>query len=206
MSDVQDEVLMRITAQFVSEQEAGRQPRLDDYMRRYPRYANEIADFVTYYYALEANLPKAAEAVPQLSANSLAALKRTWERAGTSPVSNPAALLALARRRRYTLAQLATKLDLSTDLVEQLAQCQFDPITIPNELLQRLAHVLGQSLGVVRRALGVLESSATRALAEKRATYALPTRHSFRQALLASTQVSPAQKEQWQIILEDEGL
>ncbi len=49
-----DETLMRITARYVDEYEAGLQPRLDDYIRRYPHYANEIADFVAYYQSVEA--------------------------------------------------------------------------------------------------------------------------------------------------------
>ena len=56
-----DETLMRITARYVDEYEAGLQPRLDDYIRRYPHYANEIADFVAYYRSVEA--PEKSQAI-----------------------------------------------------------------------------------------------------------------------------------------------
>src|SRR2546423_718692 len=47
-----------ITAQYVDEVQAGRQPRLSDYLARYPRYANAIADFVAYYHAIEEAMPR----------------------------------------------------------------------------------------------------------------------------------------------------
>ena len=49
MEQAHEETILRITAQFVAEQEAGKRPRLEDYARRYPQYVDEITDFVTYY-------------------------------------------------------------------------------------------------------------------------------------------------------------
>jgi hypothetical protein len=206
MVRVHNKTLMRITAQFVAEQEAGQQPRLDNYIRRYPRYATEIVDFVTYYYALEANLPTVTEVVSPLSAASLAALDRAWEATESLSANTSPTLSALAQTQRCTLAQLATKLDLSLDLIEQLAYCQLDPATLPHELLQRLAHMLAQPISIIRQVLGVLEPRSKGVLAEERAPYALPSRQSFLQAVLADAQLAPAQKEEWQRILEREGL
>jgi hypothetical protein len=53
--------VLRITASYVAEVEAGLHPRLSDYLARYPQYADAIADFVAYYHAVEADLPPADE-------------------------------------------------------------------------------------------------------------------------------------------------
>src|SRR2546429_6128299 len=57
MSNEQELFLLGITAQYVAEVQAGRQPRLSDYLTRYPRYADAIADFVAYYHAVEEPMP-----------------------------------------------------------------------------------------------------------------------------------------------------
>lgn len=205
MEHTHEEEIMRITAEFMAEQEAGRKPRLEEYARRYPQYVDEIADFVTYYYAVEAGLPTDTTSVPSLSAGSRAALDLAWERV-TEPLAQHSVTLAvLARRRCYTLTRLAAALDLSDDMVIQLARRQIEPETIPREILLRLCRVLSQSMNVVRQALGLPEVPSTPFLAEERAACCrdLP---GFREALLASLQMSAAQRERWLAVLEREGL
>lgn len=207
MEQAHEETILRITEQFVAEQEAGKRPRLEDYARRYPQYVDEITDFVTYYYAVEAGLPTDTTSVPSLSAGSRAALDLTWGRIDTPFPGETATLSTLARRKRYSLSRLAATLDLSADIVEQLARCQLDPMSIPRELLLRLAHVLAQSLSVVRQALGLPEVPSTPALAEGRASYnSKQSPRTFREAIAASPHLSPAQKDHWQAVLEREGL
>jgi hypothetical protein len=201
-----EEAIMSITAQFVAEQEAGQGPRLEEYARRYPQYVDEITDFVTYYYAVEVGLPTNTASIPSLSPSSRAALNRAWERANTLPSSEASALSALARRQRYTLTQLADVLDLSLDIVEQLARQQIDLNTLPHALLQRLAYLLVQPISVVRQALGALEPSTTPARAEARTTSNLLPRQNFRTAVQTSRQISTAQKDLWQTILGREDL
>ncbi len=53
MHKEQELSLLHITEQYVAEVQAGRQPRLSDYLARYPRYADAIVDFVAYYHAVE---------------------------------------------------------------------------------------------------------------------------------------------------------
>jgi hypothetical protein len=64
MDREQEEAVLRITASYVAEMEAGLRPRLSDYLARYPQYAGAIADFVAYYHAVEADLPPADETAP----------------------------------------------------------------------------------------------------------------------------------------------
>jgi len=205
MEQAHEEEIMRITAEFIAEQEAGRKPRLEEYVRRYPQYVDEIADFVTYYYAVEAGLPTDTSSVPSLSAGSRAALDLAWERVTEPLAESSLSLATLARRRRYTLTRLAAALDLSEDIVAQLARRQIEPETIPHEVLLRMSRVLAQSLNIVRQALGLPELPSTPFLAEGRAVYH-SGRPSFREALLASQQLSAAQKERWQAVLESEDL
>ena len=63
MHKEQDLALLHITAQYVAEVQSGQQPRLSDYLARYPRYADAIADFVAYYHAVEEEVPS-TEALP----------------------------------------------------------------------------------------------------------------------------------------------
>lgn len=209
MEQAREEEIMRITAQFVAEEEAGQRPRLEEYVKRYPQYVDEIADFVTYYYAMEAGLPTDTTSVPTLTAGSRAALDLAWSKVHTPLPAEAVTLAALARRQDYSLSRLAALLDLSADIVEQLAGCQLNPITLPRELLQRMARVLSQSTSVVRQSLGLPDLPTTPVLAEERATYSVSSstaRPSFREAVATSSQLSVAQKKSWEKILEREGL
>ena len=209
MEQAREEEIMRITAQFVAEQEAGLKPRLEDYARTYPQYVDEITDFVTYYYAMEVGLPTDTTSVPSLSAGSRAALHLAWERVNTPLPEESVTLEMLAQRQRYSFARLAALLDLSVDIVEQLAGRKIEPATIPREVLQGLVDVLGQSMNVVRRVVGLPEVPATPMIAEARASYTLSsssTLPGFREAIIASSQLSSAQKKRWLALLEREGL
>lgn len=205
MEQAHDEEIMRITAQFVAEQEAGERPRLEEYVRRYPQFVDEITDFVTYYYTVESGLPTNTASIPSMSAGSRAALDLAWERVTTPLPGNPLTLATLARQQHFSLARLAASLNLSADIVEQLARRQIDPVTLPHELLQRLSRVLAQSLSVVRQALGLPELPSTPFLAEQRASYHAG-QTSFQEAIAASPHLSRVQKKHWLAIVQEEGL
>ncbi|HLJ32896.1 MAG TPA: hypothetical protein VKU38_04555 [Ktedonobacteraceae bacterium] len=53
----QDEIVLRVTAQYVEEIQAGHKPEIGDYVARYPQYADAIAAFIAYYQIVE--LPSA---------------------------------------------------------------------------------------------------------------------------------------------------
>jgi hypothetical protein len=216
MEQAREQEIMRITAQFVAEQEAGLRPRLEDYARHYPQYVDEITDFVTYYYAVEVGLPTDTTSVPSLSAGSRAALQLAWERVNTPLPLEEVTLELLAQRQRYSFARLASLLDLDADIVERLARRQLDPMTIPREIFPRLATILSQSVSVVRQALGLPDVPATpvlterRVVAEARVPYGSSTEQatlpSFRDAVVNSTRLSVAQKKHWLTVLKREGL
>lgn len=56
----QEEVVLRLTAHYVNEVQAGHQPAISDYMTRYPRYADAIAAFIAYYQTVELPAPQLA--------------------------------------------------------------------------------------------------------------------------------------------------
>lgn len=49
----QEEIVLRVTAHYVEEVQAGRQPDISDYLSRYPQYADAIASFIAYYHTVE---------------------------------------------------------------------------------------------------------------------------------------------------------
>ncbi len=49
----QDEIVLRVTAHYVEEVQAGHQPDISDYLARYPQYADAIAAFIAYYRTVE---------------------------------------------------------------------------------------------------------------------------------------------------------
>ena len=63
MDREQEEMMQRLTARYVSEFRAGQQPQLSEYLSRYPQYADTIADFVTYYHAIEVDIPQESDII-----------------------------------------------------------------------------------------------------------------------------------------------
>ncbi len=221
MSREEEEAVLRITAHYVAELREGRQPRLSDYLLRYPQYADAITDFVTYYHALEVDVPVAskevsrASMVPPLSESSRMAMDRAWNRlsqAGGVDSNSSMTLQLVASKRQKSLPQLAGEVGISVDIMEKLAQSMIDAATIPKEVLKRLAQALVQPLDVIS---GILADSANKRMvhgvAESASDYSLGEQshiqtQSFREAVERSPNLSNEQKDVWRGILDAEGL
>ncbi len=213
----QEEDVLRITARYVEEVRAGHQPRLSDYLARYPQYSDEIADFVTYYHAVEAGLPEESVGaslpgiLPNLSADFRIAMDSAWNRiepsVGTSPTNPITTLLITADKQRLSLPQLATKLGLSEDIVTKLEQHGIAASTIPREVVRRMAAVLQQPLNAIQAYFGLANQPQ---VAEAPALYHVEEHpeqtQSFREALEQSEQLSSEQKAVWYEILGQEKL
>lgn len=225
MSREEEEAVLRITSRYVAELRAGRQPRLSDYLLRYPQYADAITDFVTYYHAVEVDVPAGVSvsveevshdfALPSLSENSLAAMDRAWSRLSHSTQIQDHPYMTLqvaASNQRKSLRQLAGEVGVSVDIVEKLERCLIDAATIPREFLKRLSQVLEQPIDVIldytcfnndkRMASRVAEASAHYAVEEQTDIQ----KWSFREALEGSMELSKEQKDAWLEILHAEGL
>jgi len=222
MTREQEETVLRITARYVAEVQAGQQPRLSDYLERYPQYANAITDFVAYYHAVEAHMPVEDDVSVPLSVVSRAVLEKFQKEQPAQPTKPITTLLMTAGEPQLTLPQLAARLDLSVDIVSLLTYCMIDPSTIPSALCRRLAIVLQQPISVVQAYLelsshnSAVSQSANQQqkVAEKRAAYpqygAQETpdmqRQSFRQVVETSVELQAEQRARWYSILEQEHL
>jgi hypothetical protein len=219
MTREQEEAVLHITARYVAEVQAGQQPRLGDYLARYPQFADAIIDFVAYYHSVEANMPAGGDVADSLSSVARTVLEQFQAEQPTKAITT---LLITANKQQLTLPQLATRLDLSVDIVSLLEQCMIDPPTIPLALCKRLARVLQLPMSVIQAYLAQIDQDATvshsakkrQQVAEKRTAYPqystqeTPGVHqqSFRQVVDASVKLQTEQRKRWYSILEQEHL
>lgn len=218
MSSNRDEQLLHITARYVAELQAGYQPRLSNYLARYPQYAAEIADFVAYYHTLETPGTDDLSTIAPLSATSQAVLARLQKDDNTYsvPLQTPHTLLWLANGQSLTLSQLAHYLNLSPDIASLLEHRRIAPTTIPVALIARLAALSGYSAEHIQtyfaesalENMPITSQQPVQKVAEGQLKYTrehaiLP---SFKEALATSPQLQPEQKAYWHTILTQEGL
>jgi hypothetical protein len=211
----QEEAVWRITEKYVAELKAGSQPRLHDYLKRYPRYASAIADFVAYYQAVE--LPQTAESLEYvpMTYESRTLMESALLQASLSNV--PLRSLFPVSPRHLTLTELAHALDLSEDIVALLDQRLLTVESIPDLLLERLTFVLHRPEQAIRdylktpASLSFQNSSGSaqqRFVAETSASYSLNdspvSALSFLQALEESNDATLQQKRFWREIAKDE--
>lgn len=216
MDREQEEAVLRITAQYVEEVQAGHQPKVSDYIARYPQYADELTDFAAYYHAFEKDIPTTAQPGYELADDFHIAMNYAWERIAQADTSSPkgiATLLLTANKRRLTLSRLAEKLGLSKDIVKKLEQRKITALSIPAALTRRLADVVQQPVDVIE----VYFASSDEHLSQKQHVAEAQTFYqvhqapstpaqSFYEAVEGSTELSEEQKSAWRKILVDEGL
>lgn len=207
MDRKQEEIVQRITAHYVEEVRSGHQPAISDYLARYPQFADEIADFIAYYHAVEVDLPREIDHMPILSAPFHEAIDVAWERVAQSQgqaTGKVNSLLAMAGELRLTLSQLADKLGISADIVLKLEQHAIEASSIPGELITLLAKVLQQPPHVIRAFFGITTGQQ---VADARASYRVDGQlQSFREALEESAQFSEDQRRRWRELLDQEKL
>lgn len=215
MDREQEEVVQRITARYIAELRAGHQPRLSDYLSRYPHYADAITDFVAYYHAAEVDIPEETDSIPPLSQASRAALDDAWKRVVHSESGANTSLVALrvmAENQGKSFPQLALEIGLSIDILEKMDRHIIDTATIPKEACKRLAKALQQPLIVVETYLGLAGRKQLKlGLAEEPATYSMEVQsrvqaQSFREAVEQSMRLPNEQKDTWRAILAEEEL
>ena len=210
-----DDAVLRITARYVAEVRAGHQPRLSDYLARYPQHAEAITDFVAYFHAVEVDIPAGTNIMPPLSEQSQSALDQAWERIASSEMKSKrtfSSLLQLANQQGRSLPQLASDTGLSQDIIHKLEQHVIQASTIPYAALKRLAQALLQPVGTILASLGSIDQQAgAPSIAESPAGYSQEHQpgeqvESFREAIERSDALTSQQKETWFAILTEEGL
>jgi hypothetical protein len=193
MSREQEVTLLHITAQYVAEVQAGEQPRLSDYLVRYPHYADAITDFVAYYHAIE---------------EVMASTETTLGRSMTT-------LLTTATGQRLPISQLAAGLDLSIDIILLLEQRAIAPATIPRLLYEQIAMLLQRPDAVVQEYFCYLDQCQSRSVVPKRkrqtkvaeedAGYRVShvaAKPSFRAVVETSLLLSAEQRGRWRDVLD----
>ena len=217
MDKNQDLRLLQITAHYVAEVQAGRQPHLSDYLARYPHYADAIADFVAYYHAVEEAMVS-MDVIPLTGAMmpSIDVTKGYTVNQVSAPESMTT-LLHTATGQRLTLSQLATELDLSIDIVLLLEQRAIAPTTIPQVVCEKIAILLQRPWTMVQQYLSSLDQREPGSViqrkkgqlrvAEENVNYSEPyvmDKPSFQAIIETSLQLSVEQRNSWHIILDSQ--
>lgn len=197
MGKEQELSLFQITAQYVADVQAGRQPRLSEYLASYPRYADAIADFVAYYHAVEEAMPSTEVVPPAKGAMTT--------------------LFTTVTGQRLLPAQLAAELDLSIDIILLLEQRAIAPATIPHVLYEQIAMLLQRPSTEVQEYLNSLDQCQSRSIvlkrrlqtkvAEENTDYTVShvvDKPSFRAIVETSLQLSTEQRNRWCAVLDSQ--
>ena len=217
MDNEHDEIIQRLTAHYVLDYCGGRQPQLSEYLSRYPQYADMLVDFVTYYHAMELDLPLESDIIPPLSQTSHAAYNAAMEKVESPAVElsyHPGSLCMVADNAHESLGQVSLEVGLGQDILYELDQHSIDVTTIPRELSRRLAKALHQPAAAIEIMLGLdRQEPRLRLVAEQPSDYHVQAQHakyvrvcSFREAIERSECMSDEQKEDWKAVLLQEGL
>jgi hypothetical protein len=208
MTEQPEDMLLQITARYVSELQTGQQPRLSEYLARYPQYAEAIADFVSYYHTAEMQAPDDLTLAPSLSETSRSILQQFQAEKPPVALSALPTLLAGPGNRLMTLSQIANRINLSADIVLLLEQRSIDPTTIPDVVISRLAAVSDYTTDDIKLYLAATPTLNTGVSQRKQlkvaetGSYHMSTTNnhklpSFRQIVEASHTLTTEQKAFW---------
>ncbi len=212
-----EEMIQRLTARYVAEYHSGRQPQLSEYLLRYPRHADVLADFVAYFHAVEIDLPLESEIIAPLSQTSRAAYEEAMEKiehTGLELSSNPGSLRLALNKAHKSFYQVSQEVGLGQDILYDLEQHRIDVATIPLEVSRRLAKALHQSVSALETVLGLgRQGPRLQLVAEQPSDYHIEDQHtkhvqacSFQEAIEQSEYMSDQQKGNWWDVLLQEGL
>ena len=217
MDNEHEEMIQRLTARYVAEYHAGRQPRLSEYLLRYPRYADVLADFVSYFHAVEIDLPLESEIIAPLSQTSRAAYIEAMEKVeqtGLELRGNLESLHQALEKAHKSLHQVSQEVGLGQDILHALERQRIDVATIPLEVSRRLAKALHQPVSALEIVLGLGRRELHHQLvAEQPSDYDIEDQSvlhveacSFQEAIERSEHMSDSQKRNWRAILLQVGL
>lgn len=146
----------RITARYVAEWRAGRTPKIEAYVQRYPAYERELLEFAVTYHTIGHDAPEPdAVAATELSPAAQRALARIRGQHAV-PVA-PVAIEGLVKQgvaAGYSPPRLAAAVGLTTDLLAKLEARAIAVATIPRLLIERLSQTLGVAPDAITSFLG----------------------------------------------------
>lgn len=231
MDREQEEIVLRLTAHYVEAVQAGHQPKISDYLARYPQYADAIANLIAYYQTVElpqaqpdestdnTDSPDSLHSADEFTSELHIAIESAWQRVlmpeNTPERGNIQSLFLAAKQQQLSPSQLAIRLTISADILLLLEQRALLPQSIPQELYRQLAEALHRPERAVRAYLGLQRPQR---VAEHPAIYDTgnagsagdtmrPTQKvNFREVIDKSEKLSAAQKKFWRDVLTKEEL
>jgi len=134
-----------ITFHYATEFRSGRNPRIEEYIQRYPAYADELLEYALYFHAFEID-SKPLEEPAELSLSpagekAMARIHAQVVATKSEPVPIQS-LVQLGLDAKYSPLQLAAAVGLTVDLLGKLQAHAIAAATIPRALIQRFADVL----------------------------------------------------------------
>ncbi len=214
-----DETLERLTAQYTDEYRAGQSPRPDEYIKRFPQYARELAEFFLYFHTITVDLPDpdpfpTSSRLPPAAAAALARFRERYATQPTQPSAQPEqpvqmALTGLAKRGKevgLTPTALEQQVGVSSDLMLRLEARAIKAAEIPRELIRRLTVALQVAPAAIVNFFG--GSSAGAGQPASAFFYAdqppqTQQQDGFLDAVRAS-RMTQAQKDEWERIVRAE--
>lgn len=197
----------RITFEYAEEYRQGHAPRIDDYVRRYPEYAQELLEYALYFHTTGFDSePLEEPGELKLSPEAEKALARIREQPLVYPVApvTPApieSLVKLGIAAGYTPPQLAEAVGLTPALLGRLEARAIAAASIPRALFQRLGEALKVVPDAVAAYLGAQPGQAggfyyaDRPPAQQQESFL---------AAVQSSALSPERKREWAEIVSQE--
>lgn len=199
-----EQAIERITARYINEYRAGLAPRAYAYIRQYPQYARELADFFLYFHAVAVDVPDPDPApMSPMPSAAVAALARYRGR-----YAQEYALAGLARRGLevgVAPPTLAEKVGLSLDLFARLEARAIAAASIPHTLIRRFAEVLRVAPEAIASYLTGAQGGQPASAFFYAEAAPQTGQDSFLDAVRASD-LPPAEQREWERIVREEGI
>jgi len=145
----------RITFEYATEHRNGNNPRIEDYVRRYPQYASELLEYALYFHTVGFDRQTlVGPAEPALSPAAEKAMARIRALSAQAAPVVVESLVQLGLRANYAPPQLAAAVGLNGALLQRLEAHAISAASIPGALIQRFADVLKTAPDAIRAYLG----------------------------------------------------
>ncbi|HEY1389357.1 MAG TPA: hypothetical protein VGF38_12510 [Ktedonobacterales bacterium] len=192
----------RITFQYATEFRSGRNPRIEEYVKRYPEYTGELLEYALYFHTIGFD-SEPLEEPAELSLSPAGEKVMAWVReqvtaAKPAPVAIQS-LVQLGLDANYSPPQLAAAVGLTVDLLGKLQAHAIAAATIPRALIQRFGDVLKTAPEAIAAYLGASPAGGFY-MAERQPDQ---QQESFLDAVEASA-LSPEGKREWAEIVNAE--
>jgi hypothetical protein len=203
----------RITFQYATAFRSGRNPRIEDYVRRYPQYTGELMEYALYFHTVGFDSVPLEEP-EELKLSPAGEKAMAWireQRVAYAPIDSVDSvdsvdaiegLVKQGNKLKITPPQLAEAVGLTVSLLGRIETRVIDAASIPRALFQRLATTLKTSPEAIAAYLGVTQTGQAGGF-----FYADQPPDQKQQSFLDAVQasaLSPERKREWADIVQEE--